>query len=181
MSRALSHPDISIEGTNRLGSNSDHALATSFAKHPQDPLVEVDIVRGLVGRHEAKPGDLSPAGTRVDKDPDDCRVAPILEARPALASRQKAAEFLIAQDGRWLIRDVRRLHLAHRTNPDLALRDQPGEEALKAAVAVGRGRRPPALEMVGENASTCSREMTATSVGMARSARNPLRVRTASA
>jgi hypothetical protein len=105
MSRALPHADISIEGAHGFCANGDDALASPFAEHPQDPLVESTSFEASSAG--TKPGDLSPSGTRVDKDPDDCRVAPILEARPALASRQQTAEFLIAQDGRWLIRDVR--------------------------------------------------------------------------
>jgi hypothetical protein len=44
---------------------------------------------------------------------------------------------------------VGRLHPRHRTGANLALLDQPGKEALKAAVAVRGGRRSPAGELVG--------------------------------
>ena len=42
--RALPHSDIAIEGTHRLGANSNDALAPPFADDTQDALVEVHVV-----------------------------------------------------------------------------------------------------------------------------------------
>jgi len=72
---------------------------------------------------------------------DERGIAAVLEASPALAGRQQAAKLLVAQDWRWLVGNVGRLHLGHRADADLALLNQPSEEALEAAVAVRDGRQ----------------------------------------
>lgn len=79
VNRALAHPHVPIEGADRLRSDGNDAFAPPLAEHPQDALVEVDIVGGIVGWDEAKSRDLGPSGTGIDEDPDDGGIASILE------------------------------------------------------------------------------------------------------
>src|ERR1035437_9530458 len=58
MGRALSHPDIPIEGANRLGADRDDPLSSPFPEDSQDAPIEVDVVGGFVGGHVAKTGYL---------------------------------------------------------------------------------------------------------------------------
>jgi hypothetical protein len=47
--RALPHPDVPIEGTHGLCPDGNHALAAPLPEHPQDALVEVDVIRRPAG------------------------------------------------------------------------------------------------------------------------------------
>ena len=78
--RPLSHPDVPIEGSHRLRADGDNALASPFTEHPQDALIEVDVVRSLVGRDETKPSDLGPSRARIDEHADQRGIAAVFEA-----------------------------------------------------------------------------------------------------
>jgi hypothetical protein len=67
VARALPHPDVAVERTNRLGSDRHNALPPTLAEDAQDALVEIDVIHRLVGRDVTEVGDLGAPGAGVDE------------------------------------------------------------------------------------------------------------------
>ena len=69
---------------------------------------------------------------------------PVDPGRPVTpADLEQAAQLGLTEDRGWVLRQTGRLHSSHRASSDLALVDEPAEEAAQGPVAVVRGRRRP--------------------------------------
>jgi hypothetical protein len=124
-------------------------------------------------------GDLGGPRSRVGEEQQDGEVSSVVEGPPG-ARLQQRPDVLHRRDGRRGLWQPRRPHVSHRTRRDLALFDQPPEELLERSVSHRRGRRLPAVSSSLRYASTCSRVIAATSVGMPDCRKNSARPSAAS-
>jgi hypothetical protein len=133
--------------------NKDEVLAdtASFLDRlrtwPAWPVVEQPVQVKVVGQQDA--GRLGEANPGVDEQANDRGVARGGEVA-TVARPQQAAELVVGQHRRRLVRELGRLHAHHRAVFEFAFGEAPLEERLQAPVAVQGGRRLPPLQLVGD-------------------------------
>jgi hypothetical protein len=108
------------------------AASPALAHHEGDRLLVVEV-------GEPETDKLARPHTRIEKEPEDRRIAPVLE-RVASAGREELRDLVEVEDRDLLLRYRRRAHSVHRRPLELAVAHEPTEELLQAQLVL-RGRR----------------------------------------
>ena len=135
------------------------ALAAALAQDANEALLEIDIIREIVGQAEAQVGDLRTTGACVEKDPDESRISDTGVGLVGFAYADQRLEFGVAHDSRGRFGQARWLHSGHRRLLDQTFVEDPAEEGLAAPVAVMSCAGLEPIELIGHellNASAIS-------------------------
>jgi hypothetical protein len=116
--------------------------AAALAQHPDDPLIQIDVVQG----HACA---LGAAHAGVDQQQDDGGVAAAGEVA-TLAGLEQPSEVFGSDYLDGLLGELGRLPAGHRAGLQVALGRRPLEEGVQAPVAVVSSRQLPPSELVGD-------------------------------
>jgi hypothetical protein len=147
---AASDPDVAIQGKRGLPTERQRPTTTPLAQDSHDLLIKLEILK-----HDRRA--LRPTHPRVQEEADDRRIAARGKVLP-LTGLEQPTEFILTQDGRRFLGDLRRLHPRHGVGVQFVLRYGPLEEGLEAAITVVRrldGFQRPSWSAMKD--STCSR------------------------
>jgi hypothetical protein len=132
----------SMVGLGGLAADRERPRPAALAQHPDDPLVQVDIVQGHADA-------FGPAHPGVDQQQDDGGVAAAGEVA-TLTGPEQPSQMLGPNHADRLLGQLGRSHAVHGAGRQVTLGHGPLEEGVQPAVAVVGGRRLPAGELVGD-------------------------------
>jgi hypothetical protein len=135
-------PSVAVEGVGGLAADRQRPRAAAPSQHPDDPLVQVDVVQGHASA-------LGPAHPGVHQQQNDRGVAAAGKV-PSLAGPEQPRQVHGPDHLDGLLGELWRSHAVHRAGHQVALGHCPLEEGVQAPVAVVGGGRLPAGQLVGD-------------------------------
>ena len=133
---------VAVECHRGLPSERQCPLPSTFAEHPCDLVIEVEVA-------DTNADHLGSTGARVDHQHDDRRVPSAGEAGAGTCG-EEAAQLVVRHDRHGALRRGRRLHARHRVSSDLVFLDQPTVEHAQGTIAVESRPGGPALKQGGK-------------------------------